>query len=301
MPASLISPQELDARRREDPSLVVLDVRLDDDFARRRIAGAANNCVYEVAFLERMPALAPDKNSTICVYGESGDSLEAEAAAEKLVKAGYTRVCRLKGCLESWCSAGLPQEGTGEPLPEAPVPQGRLTVDAGESQVEWTGRNLLNKHTGKVPLKSGWLQMNHGEIAGGELILDMTGITSNDLAGTPLHDVLVAHLRSDDFFDTDQYPEARLVIKHASRLEGASPVAQNVKVEAELTLKGITGPVHFTASAGVDDKGRCAAQAAFTIDRTKWKVLYGSGSFFHRLAGHLVNDMIELQVRVVAS
>ena len=47
------------------------------------------------------------------------------------------------------------------------------------------------------------------------------------------------------------------------------------------------------------DDGRPAAQATFSFDRTLWNVLYGSGRWFHRLGGHLVNDLVEIQVRIV--
>lgn len=299
MDATLLSASDLDSFRHLEPSLVIMDVRLHEDHQSRRIAGSVNNCVYEVAFQERLPSLLPSKDTPVCVYGESANSHEAEAAAEKLKRAGYTRIYRLSGCLASWCEAGLPEEGSGEKPPAHSCPEGRLELDITESRIEWLGRNLLNKHWGKVPLKSGWLDVHEGQITAGEMILDMNGITSDDLASSPYHDVLIAHLRSDDFFDTEQYPEARLTIHRGYTLDGASPGSQNLKVEGTLTLRGITAPVEFTACSGFDDQGRAAAQAAFSIDRTRWGVLYGSGSFFHRLAGHLVNDLIELQVRVV--
>ena len=46
-------------------------------------------------------------------------------------------------------------------------------------------------------------------------------------------------------------------------------------------------------------EGKFAAQASFAIDRTLWEVLYGSGKYFRNLGGHLVNDLIELQLRIV--
>lgn len=46
-------------------------------------------------------------------------------------------------------------------------------------------------------------------------------------------------------------------------------------------------------------EGKAAAQASFTIDRTQWGVIYGSGKFFKRLSGHLVNDLIEFQIKIV--
>jgi len=299
MPVPLLSPKELAALHAEEAQLVIMDVRLAEDHAQCAIAGSVNNCVYEVAFHERLGHLLPDHNTPVCVYGESGASHEAAMAAEKLTRAGYTRVYRLNGCLSAWCAEGLPQQGS-RPIPEpAPLPTGRLTVDVTESRVEWVGRNLLNKHSGRLPLTSGHVILQEGQITGGEFVLSMHDITCDDLAGSPYHDVLIAHLRSDDFFDTDLYPQATLTITKGTLIEGATAGSQNVALEALLTLKGITAPVEFTASAGVDAEGRCAAQASLSIDRTRWNVLYGSGRFFHRLAGHLVNDWIDLQIRVV--
>ena len=42
-----------------------------------------------------------------------------------------------------------------------------------------------------------------------------------------------------------------------------------------------------------------AAQAVFAFDRTVWGSIYGSGKFFQRLGMHLVNDLIEVQVRLL--
>ncbi|MCW0218080.1 MAG: YceI family protein [Prosthecobacter sp.] len=299
MSALQLSAQELDALRLSEPRLVILDVRLAEDHACRSIAGSVNNCVYEMAFHERLPALLSNKETPVCVYGESGSSHEAAMAAEKLTRAGYTKVYRLTDCLAGWCEAGLPEQGNGIKQDAMPLFTGRLAIDLAESRVEWLGRNLLNKHWGRLPLKRGWLELADGKILGGEFILNMAGITCDDLAGNPYHDVLIAHLRSDDFFDTALFPEAALTITRAAYKKDMAPGSQNLEVEALLTMKGVTEAIQFTASSGLDGEGRYAAQAAFSIDRTRWGVLYGSGSFFHRLAGHLVKDLIEVQLRIV--
>lgn len=299
MSATLISANELDSLRFQQPSTVILDVRLPEDHERQAIPGSVSNCVHEITFHDRLPALLPRRDTPVCVYGESASSHEAAVACEKLIRAGYTRVYRLEGCLAAWTDAGFPLEGHGATIPVPTLPTGRLTVDLTESRVEWLGRNLLNKHWGRLPLTSGYLDVNEGHITGGEFVLSMTDITCDDLAGNAYHDVLIAHLRSDDFFDTALHPEARLTLTQATLLPEAAPGTQNLEVTADLTLRGVTAPVTFLLSAGQDKEGRCAAQAAFSIDRTRWGVLYGSGSFFCRLAGHLVNDLIELQVRIV--
>lgn len=296
----LISANDLETQSRAGTSPVVLDVRLAEDHACDRIPGALNNCVFEVAFGERMRTLARDKNTPLCVYGADAESQEAAMACEKLSRAGYTCVSRLDGGIAGWTKAGFSTEGTHEPIDTAAIPTGRRALDLGESSIEWIGRNLLNKHSGSIALKSGHLDFDGTTLTGGEIVISMHKIHCDDLAGTPLHDVLVAHLRSDDFFDTERFPEARIVLRTARFDPNAPPGGQNLNVEADLTLKDTTAPVSFTASAGLDADGRPAAQASFCIDRTKWGVLYGSGKFFHRLAGHLVNDLIEIQLRMVA-
>ncbi|MEM9283335.1 MAG: YceI family protein [Verrucomicrobiota bacterium] len=277
----------------------LLDVRLADDFQAAHLEGAKNNCVFEVTFGDRLAETAPFAEMTTVVYGAHDKSHEANAAAEKLHRLGYTDVRILEGGIEGAQTSGLPiVEGTQLPaLPSAP--DGRLEIDVEASSVEWLGRNLVNKHWGKAPIESGYLNFKTGELTGGEIVIDLLGLTSDDLAGSDLHDVLIAHLHNDDFFDVTNHPKAILTITQATPLEDRSSGEPNLKVLADLTLRGQTYPIEFVAAAGLTPEGAAAAQAAFAIDRTRWGVLYGSGKFFKRLAGHLVNDLIEFQIKIV--
>ena len=296
MPAYL-TPAETFALLENHSGHVLLDVRHPERHAMARPAPAVGNCVFEVAFLSRMPAVAaPDTPVILC--GEDGDSREAEVAAGKLERAGYLDIAILQGGHAAWKDLGLPIVGHGEPSPSAGF-TGRLAIDTAESSVEWTGRNLINKHHGTVAIAGGELAFENGRLAGGKIILDMTSIACADLAGTPLHDVLIAHLADDDFFDTANFPTACLELDATPvALEGA-PGGPNLKVSARLELRGVTRPIGFDAAAGWTNDRRAAAQAAFAIDRTRWNVLYGSGKFFRHLAGHLVNDLVEFQVRLL--
>jgi polyisoprenoid-binding protein YceI len=111
---------------------------------------------------------------------------------------------------------------------------------------------------------------------------------------------LVAHLQSDDFFDVESYPEACFAFQKAE-VSADPPGCQNLKLHGELTLRGETRPMTIGAAAGFTPEGQAALQATVAFDRTDWGVLYGSGKFFKRLAGHLVNDHVELQLRVVTA
>jgi polyisoprenoid-binding protein YceI/rhodanese-related sulfurtransferase len=295
-----INPSDLARRLGEFHRPVLLDVRLEEDFAAAHLPEARSNCVFEIGFLDRMGDVAPDRRAAVCVYGATADSYEARMAVEKLCRAGYTAVLELREGLEGWRSDGLPLEGDGDSrVAETVPPDGWLNVDVTESHVEWVGRNLLNKHYGRIELKGGKLRFDRGYLVGGEFTLNMRAITCQDLAGDPLHDVLIAHLMSYDFFDVELYPEARFVITATERVAGATPGAPNLVVSGELTLKNVSRALEFVASAGLTAEGKAAAQAAFAIDRTQWNVLYGSGKYFRHLAGHLVNDLIEVQIRIV--
>ena len=298
--AESIHPLDLAQRMSEPGAPLLLDVRLEEDYVAAHLPQARNNCVFEVSFLDRMAGLAPDKKAAICVYGAAEDSYEARMAAEKLSRMGYVEVLELRAGLEGWKLAGLPLEGRGVAETDKPVPpDGWFEIDPDESRAEWMGRNLLNKHDGRIAFKAGRLQFVQGELTGGEFVLDMNSITCRDLAGDPMHDVLIAHLRSDDFFDVERYPEARFVITSTERILNATPGAPNLIVRGDLTLKETTRPVEFLTTAGLTSEGKPAAQCVFAIDRTLWNVLYGSGKYFRRLGGHLVNDQIETQLRIV--
>ncbi|MGA7391492.1 MAG: YceI family protein [Terrimicrobiaceae bacterium] len=297
----LISPDELTERLKRSPRPILVDVRLEHDYAFAHLPDARNNCVFEVAFLDRMAGVAPEKGAAVCVYGATADSYEARMAAEKLSRAGYIEVLELREGLEGWKAAGLPLavENEQKTFDSAPTPNGWREIDLAESRVEWQGRNLLNKHFGQVALKGGKLLFDEGQIVAGEFHLDMGTMTCRDLEGDPLHDVLIAHLVSHDFFDVELFPEARFAILKTERIAGATPGAPNLAVRGELTLKDVTRPVEFVATAGFTAEGKAAAQSAFAIDRTQWNVLYGSGKYFRNLGDHLVNDPIEIQLRVV--
>lgn len=303
MDPQIIDATGLSALRESSPDLTVLDVRLPDAFNACHLPGAHNNCVFEVAFPSRMSGHCPDLDKPVCVYGDNPGSHESRVAAEKLIRAGYTQVFEFRDGIEAWQRAGLPLLGasavTDTPA-EAPR-NGHYSIDAAESTFEWLGRNLLNKHWGTAPIVSGHIDLTDGIITAGEFEIDLTRMECTDLRGSPLHDVLIAHLQSDDFFDTERHPTATVVVTRSEHVPGTTAGGQNVKLHADLTLRGETHPIEFTASAGLTSAGKLAAQAAFAIDRTRWGVIYGSGRLFSRLAGHLVNDLIEVQVRIVCS
>lgn len=296
--AQHLTPQQFQDRLQRS-GITLLDVRLEEDFEAAHLPGAMGNCVFEVQFLEKFREQNPATARPVVVYGWSDSSLEAVDAAEKLEQAGYLDVAILTGGLAGWRAAGFPVE-SGKAAPHAPqISDGIHAVDAGASRVEWTGRNLLNEHRGTIAVARGELVFRNQEPVSGWLTLDLTRLSCQDLEGDPLHQVLIDHLQSSDFLDTVRHPEARLDLTHLRKVPGAAAGVPNLEVGGALTLRGLARPVRCCLTGGITPEGKAAAQGTLLLDRTRWGILYGSGSWYQKLGGHLVNHEVVLSVRVV--
>lgn len=296
----LISSEQLAAALSSGAPHLLLDVRPAEVFRCGHLPDAVNDCVFEIGFSERVTSLVSEKANAVYIYGDNGDTFEARMAAEKLVDAGFPQVFELREGIEGWKNSGYPVEGSSGTIPPPPSPlSGTRPINLEESRVEWIGRNLLNRHHGTLELRSGSLQFVDGLLTGGSFTFDMNGISCENLKGDSLHDVLVNHLQSHDFFDTNRYPEATFQVTSAQWLPDATPGSPNLQVTGELTLKNTTHVLSFEAVAGRTSEGHFAAQAVVAFDRTLWNVLYGSGKYFRNLGMHLVNDLIELHLRIV--
>lgn len=280
---------------------VVVDVMTPEDYASCHIAGAKSACIYEMVFLDRIAECVPDRNAKVVVYDASGTTRAAELARERLNMAGYGNVAILAGGLSAWRSAELPVE-TGDPADaaETVLKDGSYRIDVEKSSLEWIGRNLNNRHLGRIAIKEGTLFIQGGRLSGGSIVLDMDTISNLDLQDPAWRDMLHRHLKSDDFFAVERFPTASFRLTGWEAAEGASPEAPNGHASGELTIRDVTRPVSFPAIVAPQADGGIKAHAAFDIDRTLWNVCYGSGKLFERLGMHLVHDIISLELFISA-
>ena len=291
---------EFQVLKKNNPELAIVDVRLATDFEREHIANSTNNCVFEIDFGKNMTNVAPQKSNPICVYGAAEDSYESRVAAEKLERAGYTAVYEFRGGFEDWKRSGFAMSERGEINKSSDDSiAGELPVDIEESEIEWTGRNLANRHWGLLKLCSGVVRLQNGHLTGGTLVIDMNSLSNKNLKNAKIRKVLEDHLRSDDFFDVESYPEARIVLAKIDQIVNAKVGAPNLDITGTLTIKGVTEEIAFVATEGVNEEGKWIAQAHFDFDRTRWNTIYGSGKFFKNLGMHVVNDHVSLQLKIV--
>ena len=284
-----------------DAGAVVIDVMTPGDFATCHVAGAQNACVYEVVFLERIVEIVPDRNTELIVYDATGTTKAAEVARDRLLQAGYPRVFILAGGLSAWNKGDFPVERGGDAaLPERAPEDGTYRINIENSRLEWIGRNLNNRHLGQLAILEGELIIAAGVPSTGRIIVDMHSLVNLDLQDAGYRDMLISHLRSDDFFAVDRYPTASFILSGWEADAAIFPEAPSGIATGELTIKGISRPVHFPAIAAPQSDGSIKIHATFDIDRTRWGVLYGSCKYFERLGMHLVHDIVSVELFAVA-
>lgn len=290
-----------EVKRRMDAGAVVIDVMTPEDYATCHVAGAQNACVYEVVFLERIIESVPDRDTELIVYDATGTTKAAEIARNRLLQAGYSRVFILTGGLSAWNTGGFPVEiSTDTALLERASQDGTYRFDIENSRLEWIGRNLNNRHIGQLAILEGELVIVAGIPSAGRIVIDMHSLTNFDLQDPGYRDMLINHLKSDDFFAVDQFPTASLILTGWEAHTDIFPEAPGGIATGELTIKSIRRPVRFPAIAAPQPDGSIKIHAAFDIDRTLWGVLYGSCKYFERLGMHLVHDTVSVELFAVA-
>jgi polyisoprenoid-binding protein YceI len=115
----------------------------------------------------------------------------------------------------------------------------------------------------------------------------MTTIVTTDLEGDSKNQ-LEGHLRSDDFFGVENFKTANLVFKKI-KAKGKN----QYNVTADLTIKGITKSINFDVLLNGN-----TATAELKVDRTKYGVKYGSGSFFSNLGDKTISDEFILDISI---
>ena len=162
------------------------------------------------------------------------------------------------------------------------IPTGTWTIDPVWSSVEFAVRKLgLTTIKGRAGSVTGVI--TGGETASVEGTVEAASITAFD-------EQRDAHLLSPDFFDAERYPELRFVSTDIR------PDGDDVVVDGELTIKGVTRPVELRGAVtgpATDPWGndRIGLEVQATVDRTayglRWNAPLPGGGF-------LLPDTVEL-------
>jgi rhodanese-related sulfurtransferase/polyisoprenoid-binding protein YceI len=301
MDPTYIKPEEAILKVKEGALLI--HTLPPDHFAKKHLPGATNACVYLVSFLDEVREICADKNRVIILYSSGTHSLDAAMAAAKLHREEYQHIFVLDGGMLAWQAAGFPVEGDLPGRDINPATQlssldGNYQVNIGASVVGWAGRNQNNKHYGTLLLKNGHLVVQGRSITG-KLVVDMQSMENINLTGDKLQPVLIAHLKSDDFFLTRVFSTAIFVIDKGEIFDEPYVTSTNSTLKGSLTLRGVTKNLDFSTTLTPREEGSLGLEAHFDLDRTRWNVIYGSSRFFEHLGMHTVFDQISIELRLV--
>lgn len=164
-------------------------------------------------------------------------------------------------------------------------------IDAAHTDVLFSAKHMMVTNVrGTFTDVAGWVDIDetdptasHAELTVKTASLD-TGFAARD-----------THLRSDDFFAAETYPEIR-VVSTSIRPQGGNDFV----VTADVTIRGITKPVDFDVEflgfyAGMDGARRAGFTARAKVDRKNWNLNWNVAL---EAGGWLVGDQVKLEVDV---
>tara|TARA_R110002050_G_scaffold33007_2_gene84438 strand:+ start:19334 stop:20011 length:678 start_codon:yes stop_codon:yes gene_type:complete len=142
------------------------------------------------------------------------------------------------------CAGNTAKEGEDEIYYDAPEDARNsgavYMINPEKSYIEWYGNMVgMYEHSGRVRFNEGSLVLEDMNIKRGDFIVEMNTIEStdsDDLYEDASREDLVNHLKSGDFFYTQQFPSAMFeLINH-----------KGSEINGLLTIKGVTKPVTVT-------------------------------------------------------
>lgn len=166
--------------------------------------------------------------------------------------------------------------------------QEKLSASAEKTTLLWLGEKVTGQHNGTIMLKDGWLTMKENKIVSGEFNIDMSTLKDADNNAR-----LEGHLKSDDFFGVEKFPVSKLVLTGSDSFEKGSAI-----VKGNLTIKGVINPLEFKTVMQKKEDGTWF-YSNIVIDRTKYNVRYGSGSFIDNLGDKAIYDEFKLKVNLL--
>jgi polyisoprenoid-binding protein YceI len=166
-----------------------------------------------------------------------------------------------------------------------------FSVDAAHTDVLFSAKHMMvTSVRGKFTDVSGTIAIDETDPTASRA--DITVRTASIDTGFGARDT---HLRSDDFFAAEQFPELR-VVSTAIRPKGGNDFV----VTADVTIRDVTKSVDFDVEflgfyAGMDGARRAGFTATAKVNRKDWDLNWNVAL---EAGGWLVGDQVKLEVEV---
>ena len=170
---------------------------------------------------------------------------------------------------------------------------GTYTIDPSHSRLGFVARHaMVTKVRGAFNDFSGTVEIDADDPArsSAQVTIQVASVDTRS-------DDRDAHLRSDDFFATDQHPEMRFVSSSVQPLDQSS-----FRVSGDLTIRDVTKPVTFDLEyegTAVDPFGntRVGFEGQTVVNRKDWGLEWNAAL---ETGGVLVSEKITLEFEVSA-
>jgi len=166
---------------------------------------------------------------------------------------------------------------------------GTFLIDLEKSVVNWRGTMLLNfgEHYGTVAFNQGELKFENGKLVDGTFTVDMNTIANVDGG---YNQGLVDHLKNEDFFDVELFPESKLEFKAFEYVD-----VNRQRIYADMTIKNVTKSINLYNVEFIPSEQKLLTK--FKIDRTEFGINYEAKGFAKYKDG-AISDAIELEAEI---
>lgn len=192
------------------------------------------------------------------------------------------------------CKKGAEEAKTGaaEAVNEV-VAETKYKAIPAKSMIMWTANKVVGGHSGTINVSTGIVKFEGNNLVGGSFIFDMNTLANTDIEKAEGRAKLETHLKNEDFFDVEKFPNASFEI---TKVEGNT-------VSGNLAMKGIKKNITFPVNVSTNDDILTLSSDVFTINRTEWGVNYNSGKFADpaKLGDYMIRDDVEIKISVKAT
>lgn len=182
---------------------------------------------------------------------------------------------------------------------ELGIPDGKYSLTKDKPSINWTAKKISGSgHSGIIPATNGKFKVEAGIITKGLVTFNMNGFEATDIDGDSKEN-FDSHLKNEDFFDVDKFPEATLTFNSSSVNEDGTKTLSctldmhGIAVDYDIPFK-LKEQQLTQGGIGYNISGE------FFMDRTKHDIKYGSGSFFDNLGDKAINDDVLISFTFLA-
>ncbi len=186
-------------------------------------------------------------------------------------------------------SCGGENTASDVPAVDSTLLERAVVLNLDSSNVTWKGEMLgVFAHEGNVQIKEGTLSVAGDSITAGSFVIDLNTITPTDTnfneAEGKTTEVLIGHLRSDDFFAVDSISTATFTV---TSFNG------NVAM-GKLNVRGVEGDENITDVVVSTANGMTTVTGKLVFDRQKYGVAWASP-----MKDMVLSDNIEINVSLI--